>query len=98
VKISILAGLVPLLLSLAGTAQADRTQVFSIQGADCGKCGDEIKDELKKVKGVKKAEFDMRKVELTVRLADGVGDDVVVAAVETRLGPRSSALFRRWAV
>jgi hypothetical protein len=25
-------------------------------------------------------------------------DDVVVAAVETRLGPRSSALFRRWAV
>lgn len=25
-------------------------------------------------------------------------NDVVVAAVETRLGPRSSALFRRWAV
>lgn len=25
-------------------------------------------------------------------------DDVVVAAVETRLGPRSSALYRRWAV
>ena len=25
-------------------------------------------------------------------------DDVVVAAVETRVGPRSSALFRRWAV
>jgi hypothetical protein len=25
-------------------------------------------------------------------------DDVVVAAVETRLGPRASALFRRWAV
>ena len=25
-------------------------------------------------------------------------DDVVVAAVETRLGPRSSVLFRRWAV
>ena len=25
-------------------------------------------------------------------------DDVVVAAVETRLGSRSSALFRRWAV
>jgi hypothetical protein len=25
-------------------------------------------------------------------------DDVVVAAVETRLGPRSRALFRRWAV
>ncbi|HET9214624.1 MAG TPA: hypothetical protein VFN93_07700 [Gaiellaceae bacterium] len=26
------------------------------------------------------------------------GDDVVVAAVETRLGPRSLALYRRWAV
>ena len=26
------------------------------------------------------------------------GDDVVVAAVETRLGPHSSGLFRRWAV
>ncbi len=25
-------------------------------------------------------------------------DDVVVAAVETRLGPRSLALYRRWAV
>ena len=25
-------------------------------------------------------------------------DDVVVAAVETRLGPRASGLFRRWAV
>jgi hypothetical protein len=25
-------------------------------------------------------------------------DDVVVAAVETRLGPRAGALFRRWAV
>lgn len=26
------------------------------------------------------------------------GDDVVVAAVETRLGPRSLSLYRRWAV
>lgn len=69
-------------LVLAATAQADRTQVFSIQGADCGKCGDEIKDELKKVAGVKKAEFDMHKVELTVKLRDGVGDQVVIAAVE----------------
>ena len=77
------AVLVPaLILGLAPVARADRTQVFSIQGADCGKCGDQIKDELKKVKGVKKAEFDMFKVELTVKLADGVSDDVVVAAVE----------------
>jgi copper chaperone CopZ len=77
---------VPVLLACvfaaASAAAADRTQVFSIQGADCGQCGDEIKDELKKVKGVKKAEFDIHKVELTVRLADAVRDEDVVAAVE----------------
>jgi thiol-disulfide isomerase/thioredoxin len=62
-------------------ALADRTQVYSIQGADCADCGDEIKQELKKVKGVKKVEFDAKKVELTVRLAEGVADDVVIDAV-----------------
>jgi copper chaperone CopZ len=71
-----------LVLCAASAAFADRTQVFSIQGADCGQCGDEIKDELKKVKGVKKVEFDIHKVELTVRLADAVRDEEVVAAVE----------------
>ena len=71
-----------LTLAAASSAFADRTQVFSIQGADCGQCGDEIKDELKKVKGVKKAEFDVQKVELTVKLADGVRDEDVAAAVE----------------
>jgi copper chaperone CopZ/thiol-disulfide isomerase/thioredoxin len=70
------------LLGLTATAHADRTGVFSIQGADCAKCGDEIKDELKKVAGVKKAEFDMYKVELTVKLDDGVPDEAVIAAVE----------------
>jgi thiol-disulfide isomerase/thioredoxin len=62
-------------------AWADRTQVFSLQGADGGDRGAEAEAEVKKVKGVKKASFDARKVELTVRLADGVGDDVVIAAV-----------------
>jgi copper chaperone CopZ len=76
VLLSALAALLP------APAHADRTQVFSIQGADCGQCGDEIKDELKKVKGVKKAEFDVHKVELTVKLADGVADQAVIAAVE----------------
>lgn len=70
------------LMGLASTVHADRTQVFSIQGADCAKCGDEIKDELKKVAGFKKAEFDMHKVELTVKLDDGVPDEAVIAAVE----------------
>jgi len=71
-----------LVLGLTAPAYADRTQVFSIQGADCAKCGDEIKDELKKVAGFKKAEFDMHKVELTVKLDDGVPDEAVMAAVE----------------
>ena len=62
-------------------AWADRTQVFSIQGADGGDRGAQAEAEVKKVKGVKKASFDARKVELTVRLADGVGDDVVIAAI-----------------
>lgn len=87
---------VALVLALPSAARADRTQVFSIQGADCGQCGDEIKDELKKVKGVKKAEFDIHKVELTVRLADAVRDEDVVAAVERAgmkavLGPGQGA-------
>jgi copper chaperone CopZ len=74
--------LLALVLGLPASARADRTQVFSIQGADCGKCGDEIRDELKKVKGVRKSEFDVHKVELTVKLDDGVPDEVVLAAVE----------------
>jgi copper chaperone CopZ len=80
---SIPALLLPALIVGAATpARADRTQVFSIQGADCGKCGDRITDELKTVPGVKKAEFDIHKVELTVKLADGVADEVVIAALE----------------
>jgi copper chaperone CopZ len=70
------------LLVTAGPAFADRVQVFSIQGADCSTCAEKIKDELKKTKGVGKVEFDKKKVELTVKLDDGVGDDVVTSAVE----------------
>jgi copper chaperone CopZ len=70
------------LLGLTTSAFADRVQVFSLQGADCSTCADKVKDELKKVKGVGKVEFDKQKVELTVKLDDGVGDDVVTSAVE----------------
>lgn len=70
------------LLVAAAPAFADRVQVFSIQGADCSTCAEKIKDELKKTKGVGKVEFDKQKVELTVKLDDGVGDDVVTSAVE----------------
>jgi copper chaperone CopZ len=66
----------------AAHAWADRVQVFSVQGADCAECAAKIKDELKKTKGVGKVEFDKQKVELTVKLDDGVADDAVVSVVE----------------
>jgi copper chaperone CopZ len=71
-----------LLVLAAAPSFADRVQVFSVQGADCAECADKIKDELKKAKGVGKVEFDKQKVELTVKLEDGVADEVVVSAVE----------------
>ena len=71
-----------LLVLAAVPAFAERVQVFSVQGADCAECAEKIKGELKKAKGVGKVEFDKQKVELTVKLEDGVADDVVVAAVE----------------
>ncbi len=60
---------------------ADRTQVYSIQGADCASCVEQIKGELKKVKGVKKVEFDKHAVEITVRMDDAVTDQAVLDAV-----------------
>jgi len=69
-------------LVLAPAARAGHAQVFSIQGADCAECAERIKDQLKKAKGVGKVEFDRQKVELTVKLDDGVANDVVLAAVE----------------
>jgi copper chaperone CopZ len=71
-----------LLLLAAAPSFAERVQVFSVQGADCAECADKIKDELKKAKGVGKASFDKQKVELTVKLDDGVADDAVLSAVE----------------
>jgi copper chaperone CopZ len=70
------------LLVLPASARADATRVYSLQGADCESCADKVRDELKKVKGVKKVEFDKQKVEITVRLAENVADADVVAAVE----------------
>ena len=70
------------LVLAAASAWADRVQVFSVQGADCATCADKIKDELKKTKGIGKASFDKQKVELTVKLEDGVADEAVVSAVD----------------
>lgn len=69
-------------------ARAERVQVYSIQGADCATCGDKVRTELKKAKGIKKAEFDKHKVELTVHMEDDVPDSVVLAAAE-RAGLRA---------
>lgn len=64
-----------------GLAHADRVQVFSIHAADCAHCADTIDRALARLKGVKETEFDTRKVELTVRLGDGVADEAVIAAI-----------------
>jgi copper chaperone CopZ/thiol-disulfide isomerase/thioredoxin len=73
--------LAAVLVALPAIARADRTQVYSIQGADCASCADAIRGQLKKVKGVKKVDFDKHAVELTVRMADGVPDQAILDAV-----------------
>lgn len=70
-----------LLLAAPPLARADRTQVYSLQGADCASCADAVKGELKKIKGIKKVDFDKHAVELTIRMADGVSDQAVLAAI-----------------
>jgi copper chaperone CopZ len=70
------------LLAVPAAARADATRVYSLQGADCESCAEKVRDELKKVKGVKKVDFDKEKVEITVRLTENVADADVVAAVE----------------
>jgi copper chaperone CopZ len=70
-----------LLLVAPALARADRTQVYSVQGADCASCADAIKGQLKKIKGVKKVDFDKHAVELTIRMADGVSDQAILDTV-----------------
>src|SRR2546428_2659904 len=73
-------------LLVATASSADRTQVYSITGVDCVECATPIKAQLKKLKGVKKAEFDRQKVEMRVVMDDQVKDDAVLAAI-ARSGP-----------
>ena len=70
-----------LLLVAPPLARADRTQVYSVQGADCASCAEEIKGQLKKIKGIQKVDFDKHAVELTIRMADDVSDEAVVRAI-----------------
>lgn len=61
---------------------AERSRVYSIRGADCGSCGEQLEAALRELAGVRKVSFDKHKVELTVRLDDGVADEAVLAAVK----------------
>lgn len=75
--------LAALLLTLPATvARADRTQVYSLQNADCSQCDARVGKELRKIEGVKKVEFDGRTVEVSVRMGDGIDDAVILTAVE----------------
>jgi len=71
-----LGAVVCFLLLAVASARADRVQVYSIQGADCATCGDKIRAELKKLDGVKKVDFDIHKVEITVHMDDSVTPSV----------------------
>ena len=71
-----------LALMVAVPAWADRVQVFSAQGSNCGSCEDEVGPYLKKIKGVKSWKFDEKKSEFTITMADNVSDQVVIDAFE----------------
>ena len=71
-----------LLVAVAIPSWADRVQIFSVQGAECGNCEEEVGPYLKKLKGVKAWSFDAEKFEFAMTLADGVSDQAVVAAFE----------------
>lgn len=78
------------LLLFPPLARAEATRVYSLQGADCESCAAEVRSELKKVKGVRKVDFDKHKVEITVRMDDAVADADVLAAVER------AGLYAEW--
>jgi thiol-disulfide isomerase/thioredoxin len=69
-------------VALAGPASADRVQVFSVQGTNCGNCEEEVRPFLKKIKGVKAWKFDESRSEFTITLADNAPDKTVVDAFE----------------
>src|SRR5687768_14847323 len=62
--------------------EAERTTVLSLQGLDCASCFGVIEVALKKVKGVRRVDFDRRTVETTVHTRGAVAPDALIAAVE----------------
>ena len=67
--------------SMASVAWADRTQIYSITGVDCVECSTPIKARVKKLRGVKRVDFDMHKVELKVAMDDRVSDAAILTVV-----------------
>lgn len=79
-----IAAIVPLMAVLFTPlpAAADRVQVYSIQGVDCGEAEKEVRPFLKQVKGIKKWTFNSARWEFTMTLADGTPDAAVMEAFE----------------
>jgi thioredoxin 1 len=83
------SGILALACALAASAAAADTRVYSITGVDCVECSNPIMTQVKKIKGVKKTEFDRQKVELTVTTDASIRDEDVLAAIA-----RSGAGFK----
>ena len=69
------------LVGLAGSARADRTQVFSIQGAKCSEVQTEMGPFFKKA-GIKKWTYDADKFEFTITMPDKTTDEDIVTLFE----------------
>ncbi len=79
-----------LLALVTGAAGGERVRVFSLQGLDGGDRGDQIARAFTRVEGVRRAEFDLYRCELTLTLTPGLTDQRVVQMVaETGNGWRA---------
>jgi len=69
-------------IALASPAFADKTQVFSVRPEEGTFCESDLQAEVKKVKGIKKFNFDKTKLQLAVTSANGLPDQVVLDAIK----------------
>jgi len=68
-------------LTLAHPVHADRLQVFSVRGVEDVNQGEQLADDISRLPGIHRARFEKVRAELTVTLANGVGDSVVLEAL-----------------
>ena len=69
-------------IALASPAFADRTQVFTVRPEDGTFCESDLQAEIKKVKGIKKFNFDKTKLQVAVTTANGVRDEAILDAIK----------------